>query len=166
MTPTSTPTPALSVTELLQIAEETRDYYAADPVGRRGLDALGHCAYSVLVKSTLHPLAPEERCCAVGRLMSPAERDYVRRNWFNPTPIRSLAHRIEIDSAAPQSKTERDSFHGYPIWFLELLQGFHDHNANWTATGLSAQGEGEYARVLTIIRDTDARPQLGTYVVL
>ena len=111
----------------VEIITETRDYYAADPVGRRATGCSPHhpCRY----------ITGDGRMCAVGRcLIDPLDYLGGFRTYVEELGIKTSSGSVPEGILQPE-------YDGHPFYFWSDLQKFHDGHEYWTPTGLSEEGE-------------------------
>ena len=103
---------------MLNILNETIEYYSSD-VTRRAVDPQsGHCEY----------LTKDGRMCAVGRMMK-------KGRW------QGCDESIYGTLGDYGKDCLKARFRDLPADFLSDLQGLHDKYRHWDANGLTADGE-------------------------
>lgn len=105
-----------------EIIDET---IAAYVKSNRAVTSSGHCSY----------IDPETgNQCAVGRCCEAPQDDW-NGNW---TTLRVSGRQLEVAEREALLKPE---YRGKPAFFWMNLQFLHDDDGNWTASGLSKQGQ-------------------------
>jgi len=103
-----------------EILIETVRFYSEDTT-RRATVALGGCTYRVPPTDTM-----PERCCAVGRCMTPeALNKYGNHSGF----VNIL---VNANEGGDVDNILRSEYHGHDIKFWYDLQGLHDAPQNWS----------------------------------
>ena len=102
-----------------EILIETIRFYGEDPT-RRATNAQGGCSYRKPPTDTML-----ERCCAVGRCMTP---DALDKHEKYPGFVDSL---VDTHEGSDVDNILRPEYHGHGLLFWKELQSLHDHAQNW-----------------------------------
>ena len=120
-----------------EIIKETRDYYAEDPADRRGISRGTQCEF----------VTDNGKRCAVGRCMTDEAIDVINCGGGiggdSLPALDALLKKNGIEMFKPEYRGK-----DFEFWFH--LQEFHDPTANWNYEGITAQGEGEYRKLLEV----------------
>lgn len=102
----------------IEIIDETVEFYAADPAGRRSKLSSGGCLYFGL----------DEKRCAVGRCFKDSiTPDMVKEN--------------ETPAYLPLNDLLKEDYLNLPERFWSDLQEFHDTDDYWNLEGLTPEGK-------------------------
>lgn len=116
----------------LEILQETKDYYAADP-SRRGVkidDGVASCVYK-----------NDQGCmCAVGRCLT--GEAFKKVGIIANSAITTLIRLGSVDDLL------RPECRGHSVGFWRMLQKFHDYNANWDDKGITTFGQDIYDKLV------------------
>jgi len=111
-----------------QLIQQTVDYYSQNPTQKR-CTGNGGCYYSPKTAGK-----PHSDGCAVGRLLTPEQREILDDLDFGPIICPSKDY-IE------QAPFLKDLFEKYSPDFLGDLQQLHDHKEYWNENGLTNYGK-------------------------
>jgi len=112
--------------QMIQILDETIQYYSEDPIGRRAFHEPRpkqiQCVYQT----------PDGKKCAIGRLLAPSDLENLKKKNILFQAIENVYE--EIKTPIIQQ---------FPIEFWEKLQAFHDGDIYWDLTKNTISKEGE-----------------------
>ena len=115
-----------------EIIEETADYYAEDPPGRRAIGPHGAGQYYSPATGN---------CCAVGRTFQDAKSVYEKHS------------NVLMSDGFKLDKFRDAEYRGHDRAFWADLMHLHDHHNYWTDRGLSESGEAYKHQLLEEYKD-------------
>lgn len=123
-----------------QIIQETKDFYAGDPVGRRALDVVFGCKY----------ITEDGRMCAFGRVqINPTDRccnvQLIVAQFIDPGKLKGLD--INDSDVIPVGLLKQQ-YDGHEIKFWQDLQMFHDTHTYWDKEGLTKRGYDQFDHLM------------------
>lgn len=118
----------------IELVWDTVNYYSENPVERRSKSDVG-CVYSPESIDN-----PNSEGCAVGRLLT----NELKLKLDNIGIIGTIGV-SEIFHYLPED------IRAYGLGLLESLQALHDRDPNWTATGISDEGEEFVKKIINTL---------------
>lgn len=128
------------IQRMLDIIDETVEFYSADPVNRRSIGDR-NCLYN----------GPDGKRCAFSRYV---KDEYVPQMAEYCSAGESY-NRLKFDI---KDEVMKPGYEGLDIHFWNQLQKIHDFSDNWNSTGLTDTGK-EYVRQFKEHIAKDNRPE-------
>ena len=131
-----------------EILKETKEFYEADPNGRRALNG-GACMYKSAETGSM---------CAVGRKLLDIPTFIAEIQLVTGNPSCATFSLAEIADNNWEKIGGLDQFleeecRGLPFGFWVDLQEFHDNYDYWGSNGLTLTGQAEYNRLARVWGD-------------